>query len=361
LRTTTLLINSIALLALLAPGSPFAGPCNNGVHRYNPHCSGGPVPPTPGGNTPTATGPGGTGAIPPMPTQLAPTKGKQKTPTAVAVPLLAPSLAPDQAPVATPVAVPGRVPQAGAVPGQVPTAIPSQVPVAVPGRVPQPVAVPGQVPTAIPSQVPVAVPGRVPQPVSVPGQVPTAIPSQVPVAVPGRMPQPVAVPGQVPSAIPPQVPVAVPGRAPTMRPDATHVAIPGHRGTVAGNPGEQAILMRPVPRPNSQRIQTATTPATATHHETHRSQPRKHRDIAISPGRHDQHDLPAFRDAGTGDEWRCAASGFGQRRPLPTERGALLSAGALRHLGSVDALARDVPARHPEHAGCIIAVKRRDR
>ena len=309
MRTTTLIINSIALLALLTPGSPFASPCNNGVHRYNPHCSGGPVPPTPGGNTPTATGPGGSGAIPPMPTQLAPTKGKQKTPTAVAVPLLAPSLAPDQAPVATPVAVPGRVPQAGAVPGQVPT----------------------------------------------------AIPSQVPVAVPGRMPQPVAVPGQVPSAIPPQVPVAVPGRAPTMRPDATHVAIPGHRGTVAGNPGEQAILMRPVPRPNSQRIQTATTPATATHHETHRSQPRKHRDIAISPGRHDQHDLPAFRDAGTGDEWRCAASGFGQRRPLPTERGALLSAGALRHLGSVDALARDVPARHPEHAGCIIAVKRRDR
>jgi hypothetical protein len=40
-------------------------------------------------------------------------------------------------------------------------------------------------------------------------------------------------------------------------------------------------------------------------------------------------------------------------------RGVLVNSGALRHLGNVDAMARDVPARHPKHSGCVISIKRK--
>ncbi len=161
----------------------------------------------------------------------------------------------------------------------------------------------------------------------------------------------------LPTAVPGKAPVAFPGQ----RPFARHVAIPGCPTGATGTPVYRIILSRPTPRPHAHRAPSTTTPASVRHHPDHRSEPRKHRHVAASPGRHEQHDLPAFREDATGDLWDCVASGFGQRRALPTERGTALSAGALRHLGSVDAIARDVPARHPEHAGCVISVKRRDR
>jgi hypothetical protein len=31
----------------------------------------------------------------------------------------------------------------------------------------------------------------------------------------------------------------------------------------------------------------------------------------------------------------------------------------LRHVGTIDVLGRDLPALHPQHADCIISIKRR--
>ncbi|WP_142638999.1 hypothetical protein [Ruegeria faecimaris] len=97
-----------------------------------------------------------------------------------------------------------------------------------------------------------------------------------------------------------------------------------------------------------------------THHLTHQRNSKKHDHVAATPGRHDPHDLPRFRSAAAKENWECVASGFGQRR-YDAGRGVLLNSGALRHLGNVDAMARDVPARHPKHSGCIISVKRKQR
>ncbi len=343
-----------------------------------------------------------TGPTQPVANQLPP-KGTQQTPTSVTVPVLAPGAVPNaipnQVPIATPIAVPGQVPTPvvaptltpplapnatpnrvptavpnqvpplatgpTAVPPQVPTATPNQVPIAIPGQVPPqptgPTAVPPLVPTATPNQIPVAVPGQVPpQPTgqtAVPPLVPTATPTQIPVAVPGRVPQPsgtTATPPLVPTATPNQVPTAVPGQVPqlTPKPTATHVAVPGHP-----KPQGVVTIMRPKPRPTTGTIQQPGT-TQVTHHLTHQSNSKKHDHVAATPGRHDPHDLPKFRNAAAKEDWECVASGFGQRR-YDAGRGVLLNNGALRHLGNVDAMARDVPARHPKHSGCIISVKRK--
>ncbi len=327
------------------------------------------------------------GPTQPTANQLPP-KGTQQTPSSVVVPVLAPNAIPNpipgQVPVATPIAVPGQVPSPivapnaipplvptptpnqvpiavppqvppqVAVPSQVPTATPNQIPVAVPGQVPQPIAIPPQVPTATPNQIPVAVPGQVPQPIAIPPQVPTATPNQIPVAVPGQVPQPIAIPPQVPTATPNQVPIAVPGQVPPLaaRPIATHVAVPGHP-----KPHGVVTITRPKPRPSKGAV-AQPGKSQVTHHTTHQAASKKFDHIATTTGRHDSHDLPRFRKAETGEHWDCVASGFGRRR-YDAGRGVLLSSGALRHLGNVDAMARDVPARHPKHSGCIISVKRK--
>ncbi len=285
-----------------------------------------------------------TGPTQPTANQLPP-KGTPQTPASVAVPILAPG--------AIPTAVPGQVPIA------TPIAVPNQVPPLITG----PIAIPPQVPTATPNQVPIAVPGQVPQPTGpqlTPPLAPTATPNKIPIAVPGQIPPqptgPQLTPPLVPKPTPNQVPVAVPGQVPplTSRPPATHVAVPGHpkpQGVVA--------IMRPKPRPIKGTVaQTGTSQVT--HHKAHRTDARKYDHVASTPGRHDAHDLPRFRSADANEEWECVASGFGQRK-YDAGRGILLNSGALRHLGNVDAMARDVPARHPKHSGCIISVKRKRR
>ncbi len=283
------------------------------------------------------------GPTQPTANQLPP-KGTQQTPSSVVVPVLAPDAIPNpipgQVPVATPIAVPGQVPSPivapNAIPPLVPTPTPNQVPIAVPPQVQPQVAVPSQVQTATPNQAPVAVQGQVPQPIVIPPQVPTATPNQVPTATPNQVP--IAVPGQVP-------PLAA-------RPIATHVAVPGHP-----KPHGVVTITRPKPRPTKGAVaQPGKTQVT--HHQTHQTASKKFDHIATTTGRHDSHDLPRFRKAETGEHWDCVASGFGQRR-YDAGRGVLLSSGALRHLGNVDAMARDVPARHPKHSGCIISVKRK--
>ncbi len=308
-----------------------------------------------------------TGPTQPVANQLPP-RGTPQTPTSVAVPVLAPGAVPNaipgRVPIATPIAVPGQVPTPVVAPTLapplVPNPTPNRVPTAVPNQVPPLATVPPQVPTATPSQVPIAVPGQVPPQPNVPPLVPTATPNQIPVAVPGQIPpQPTgqtAVPPLVPTATPNQVPVAVPGQVPqlTPRPTATHVAVPGHQ-----NPQGVVTIMRPRPRPTTGTVQQPGS-TQVTHHLTHQSNSKKHDHVAATPGRHDPHDLPRFRNAAAKENWECVASGFGQRR-YDAGRGVLLNNGALRHLGNVDAIARDVPARHPKHSGCIISVKRKQR
>lgn len=310
-----------------------------------------------------------TGPTSPVANQL-PSKGTQQTPTSVAVPVLAPSAVPNaipgQVPIATPIAVPGQVPTLVVVPTLAPplapNARPNRIPTAVPNQVPPlttgPTAVPPLVPTATPNQVPIAVPGQIPPQPIVPPLVPTAIPNQIPVAVPGQVPpQPTgqtAVPPLAPTATPNPIPTAVPGQVPqlTPKPTATHVAVPGHP-----KPQGVVTIMRPRPRPTTGTVQQPG-PTQVTHHSTHQSRSKKYDHVAATPGRHDPHDLPRFRNAAAKENWECVASGFGRRR-YDAGRGVLLSNGALRHLGNVDAMARDVPARHPKHSGCIISVKRK--
>ncbi len=308
-----------------------------------------------------------TGPTQPVANQLPP-RGTLQTPTSVAVPVLAPGAVPNaipgRVPIATPIAVPGQVPTPVVAPTLAPplapNPTPNRVPTAVPNQVPPLANVPPQVPTATPNQVPIAVPGQVPPQPNVPPLVPTATPNQIPVAVPGQIPpQPTgqtAVPPLVPTATPNQVPIAVPGQVPqlTQRPTATHVAVPGHQ-----NPQGVVTIMRPRPRPTTGTVQQPGS-TQVTHHLTHQSNSKKHDHVAATPGRHDPHDLPRFRNAAAKENWECVASGFGQRR-YDAGRGVLLNNGALRHLGNVDAMARDVPARHPKHSGCIISVKRKQR
>jgi hypothetical protein len=391
-----------ATIVLLGTSSGVAAPCNHGVHRFNPHCSSGPIQPS-AGNTNANT-------QPPTVTQLPQTATTPKTPTAVAVPILSPVAVPNQVPVATPVAVPNQVPQIVAVPNQVPTAVPTLQPVAVPNQVPQIVAVPNQVPTAVPTpqpvavpnqvpqivavpnqvptavptlqpvavpnqvpqivavpnQVPtavptlqpVAVPNQVPQIVAVPNQVPTAVPTLLPVAIPGQVPQVVTVPNQVPTAVPTQQPVTVPGRAPNLKPVATHVAVPGLPTALGKAVPPKVAILRPKPRETAKKVVTPASNPVVSHHVNHIAEPKKYQHVAVSTGRHEQTNLPKFRNNANKEEWECVASGFG-RRSEATERGGVLVNGALRHLGNVDALARDVPARHPKHSGCMISIKRK--
>ncbi len=368
-RNRIALLSAACLIAGLAATQVFARGNHYGWCRGvgNPHQS------SQGCGQTGGQGPGNqiTGPTQPVANQLPP-RGTPQTPTSVTVPVLAPGAVPNaipgRVPIATPIAVPGQVPTPIVAPTLspplVPNPTPNRVPTAVPNQVPPlatgPTAVPPQVPTATPNQVPIAVPGQVPPQPNVPPLVPTATPNQIPVAVPGQVPpQPngqTAVPPLVPTATPNQVPTAIPGQVPqlTPKPTATHVAVPGHP-----KPQGVVTVMRPKPRPTTGTVQpTGTTQVT--HHLTHQSNSKKHDHVAATPGRHDPHDLPRFRNAATKENWECVASGFGQRR-YDAGRGVLLNNGALRHLGNVDAMARDVPARHPKHSGCIISVKRKQR
>ncbi len=264
--------------------------------------------------------------------------------------------------------MPGQVPTQLVVPGQVPQAVPGQVPQAVPGQVPTQLAVPGQVPQAVPGQVPQAVPGQVPTQLAVPGQVPQAVPGQVPQAVPGQVPtqtvlvlprplpiQPTRFPtgaGQTPN-IPTGVPtVGQPGQVTVSRPAVATVVVP---------PMVPMLVPQIVPQARPQ-VLPQRVPA-AIPEIVHRPKTRPEgigRDlITATPGRQPSHNAPAFKGKTQAETWNCLASGHGRRKSV--ENGAVVSSGALNHVGAVDVLGRDLPALHPRHSHCIVSVKRRKR
>jgi hypothetical protein len=220
----------------------------------------------------------------------------------------------------TPANVPVLAPMQ--VPGQVPNATPG----ATPQMVPQIVAVPGQVPMQVPNATPGATPPMAPQVVLVPGQVPMQVPTPTPGATPQMVPQIVAVPGQVPMQVPNATPTATPMLVPRPRPVQTASVPSGTPGTMTHSP-------------------TPAVPAVA---KTH---------ITANPGRQAQHAAPQFAADDGGRPWSCLASGHGMRRSVVD--GKVVVAGALRHVGAIDVLGRDLPALHPGRSDCIISVRRR--
>ncbi len=163
-----------------------------------------------------------------------------------------------------------------------------------------------------------------------------AVPNQVPQAIPSKTPQ--GTPYLIPS-LKPQNPPSVPQAKPQATPQPTPVAVP-----------------RPKPRPTAQKPKAQ---GGASSHKTHVTQaPVASRHITAEPGRQAQHNPPSFADANGRGSWDCLASGHGQRKTLTNRR--VTVAGALRHVGSIDLVGRDLPALHPGHANCIISVKRKN-
>ena len=220
----------------------------------------------------------------------------------------------------------------GAVPIQVPNATPQAVPQQIPTAVPSPQS--QGTPYLIPSLQPQAVPQPTPQ--RVPQAVPQAKPQATPVLVPQQIPQ------TVPQTTPQATPVLVPQQIPQMVPQATPQATP-------------VLVPRPKPRPSAQK--PAATGGTTTHSQTPARPALAKKHITVAPGRQKQHDLPQFDATDGGQPWRCVASGHGQRRTLIDRRVSV--SGALRHIGSIDVLGRDLPALHPQHADCIISLRRK--
>ncbi len=170
----------------------------------------------------------------------------------------------------------------------------------------------------------------------VPFPVPQQIPQQIPTAVPSKIPQgtPYLIPSLKSNQVPAKTSVAVPPKAPQ--------AIP-------------MLLPRPKPRPNTQKPIAIGGP---TSHKPVATEPAlKQAHITRFSGRQEQHNLPEFDAADGGQPWRCVASGHGQRKSLSDRR--VSTSGTLRHVGSIDVLGRDLPALHPQHANCIISLKRR--
>lgn len=229
-------------------------------------------------------------------------------PQPVPIPPLAPGQVPIAVPYPHPVAVPPMVPQMA--PGRVPTAVPYPQPVAVPPLVP--LLVPGRVPTAVPYPQPVAVPPMVPQ--LVPGRVPTAVPYPQPVAVPSMVPPMVQSPGLVPIQVPVARPIPKPVQAPGKSP-AQLVTTTSTGGPSAGTTG--GIASKPVPG---------------------------------IPGRQPAHLRPVYADASGTGAIECVSAGYGPRR-------LEAASGAIRHAGQIDSFARDVPARHPDTARCLIQLR----
>ncbi|MBO9398478.1 hypothetical protein J7400_17535 [Shimia sp. R9_2] len=211
---------------------------------------------------------------------------------------------------------------------------------------PQSVAVPVLAPTAVPARIPQRVPPVIATPTATPQAIPQATPTPLQTPIKTPVPTPVAVPNQIPQAIPQPVTI-------TAKPSANHLAVPGHK-----SPTGYAVIVRPKPRQAKLTAPSGQTAASATHRPKIQSAPKKFQHIAAVPGRHAPHDPPLFKEGAAGEEWECVASGFGPRRTA-NARGQLLASGALRHIGNVDAMARDVPARHLKYSGCIISIKRR--
>lgn len=272
----------------------------------------------------------------------------------------------------TPIAIPVPQPPAG-------TVAPPRQPSLVPPR-PGTVAVPQGTPTA---QTPgaVLVPVLIPSLPGDPGQTPQGVPNPqqpgqvlVPVLIPplpgGTQPTPQGTPGaQLPTQV--LVPILTPPVPPQPNPVPQGVPKPQANPALQPPPLRPTITLRPqppqviatlvFPRPKPRPVlvpPTTILQPTVTRAPTVTRPPIGTGQIAARPGRHAGGAHPAFADPAGGGNWNCVASGMGVRQVL--KGGRLVTTGVQRHAGNVDALGRDVPAKHPKHPHCIISVQRRD-
>lgn len=199
------------------------------------------------------------------------------------------------------------------------------------------------------------------------GPVPsTIIVTPQPVASPQAVPQPV--PQQVPQATPVATPLLIPqlrGPAPqgpipgnigiaTVFPEGTSPAPIDHAGV---HQSTTLVVPRPKPRPAGARPIPSRSPDI-----THRPDPVAtavgQSQITPQAGRQDRLNPPQFAASDGGENWRCVASGHGQRQTQEGQRVA--QSGALRHVGAIDVMGRDLPALHPRHSDCLVTVRRRN-
>ena len=376
-------VNATGQAAQAVPGQIVLTPMTTPVDQPSP--SGGAVPQPPA-------------LIPALPGGGAAPQGVPgaQVPGAVLVPILSPNL--PGGGTATPQGVPGgQIPAQILVPVMVPSlpggggAVPQGVPnPQVPGQILVPVLQPplpgggGQVPQGVPNP---QVPGQILVPVLQPplpgsgGQVPQGVPNP---QVPGQILVPVLQPplpgggGQVPQGVPNS---QVPGQilVPVLQPPlpggggAVPQGVPNPQGTgglqppplrppLVGQvqtPPTMAVVVFTRPKPRPVLVPPTTVLQTViTHSPTVTKPPVGSSHVTALPGRQDASQPPAFADPGGGGNWNCVASGHGPRAVL--KGGRWITAGVERHVGNVDALGRDVPAKHPKHPHCIIGVQRRD-
>jgi hypothetical protein len=158
------------------------------------------------------------------------------------------------------------------------------------------------------------------------------------------VPRPNARPNAVPTAVPNPVPQAVPPLAPG------RITAPP-----TGGGAQYTMVQRPKPRPVGKT--NATGGGSITHHPQPQAASVGHGLVTRNAGRQAAHDAAQFTTGDGAARWSCLASGHGKRLTR-TGRGAEPS-GAFRHVGAVDVMGRDLPAVHPRHSGCLVAVKRR--
>ena len=116
-----------------------------------------------------------------------------------------------------------------------------------------------------------------------------------------------------------------------------------------------SVVPRPRPVNSPTRTTGSTTAPTITHNQAGQG-PAPAR-VTATPGRQHTDQAPQFAARDGGAPWSCVASGHGRRNR--TVNGVAQGSGTLNHVGSVDVLGRDLPALHPDHADCIVAVRRR--
>lgn len=172
--------------------------------------------------------------------------------------------------------------------------------------------------------------------------------------------------GRVPVPTPQLTPGQVPQLVPTATPNATPVLVPPQLPTTpqtpqvgpAQGPHTPTEIPRPRPRPTTTATTTPTNGGGPIKHAPEVTMPaRGHEQITIETGRQTPHAPPRFASEDGAGDWACLASGFGKRRTAADADSQ--ANGALRHVGAVDVLGRDLPALHPDHTSCIITVRRR--
>ncbi|MDG3043026.1 hypothetical protein [Roseicyclus marinus] len=162
-------------------------------------------------------------------------------------------------------------------------------------------------------------------------------------------------------AVTPIPPRVVTGSGPVPPTVLIHpVASPGFTGTgqvppvAAGSGGPAQPTLIPRPRPLGQPTAPGTqgpTTGTITHDRTGGGASVAQAIVPHATGRQDPGGAVSQASS-----WTCLTGGHGPRL-VETGSGPRVI-GTYSHIGQVDALARDVPARHPTQPHCIVAIRR---